>query len=354
MEIRSERCNHCDNPPCVTCCPTGASHVSDFGIRCKVTANRCIGCKACIAACPYGARFVHPKGYVDKCTFCDHRVKDGKDPACVSVCPTHCMHFGDLDDPKSSVRHAAAHPQVAHAAARGRNAAAGLLPDVRERAMLELTTTRHNPWHRPEPARLGLGDPALPVRRRHGRRHDDPRGHRDAAHRQGRGHEVVLLDPDAAARLHAAQRRHAGAAARPGAPALRVGRLHHVRADVADVLGLVGPARRLRRAAGIGADPAAGRRGPGSAERVPLLQKALRLHRGASWPDAGAGWGSNIVLRRRCSASTPASCSTRWSRGHSWNTTILPRCSWSPDCRRRQPRCIWPRSSSRAGRRPAA
>ena len=90
MEIRSERCNHCENPPCVHCCPTGASHVSELGIV-KVTAERCIGCKACISACPYGARYVHPKGYVDKCTFCDHRIKDGKDPACVSVCPTHCM-----------------------------------------------------------------------------------------------------------------------------------------------------------------------------------------------------------------------------------------------------------------------
>jgi Fe-S-cluster-containing dehydrogenase component len=69
----------------------------------QVTANKCIGCKACISACPYGARFVHPEGYVDKCTFCAHRVKEGKDPACVSVCPTHCMSFGDLDDPKSTV-----------------------------------------------------------------------------------------------------------------------------------------------------------------------------------------------------------------------------------------------------------
>ncbi len=102
LEIRSERCNHCDNPPCVYCCPTGASHVSNGGIV-KVNPSRCIGCKACVSACPYGARFVHPDGYADKCTFCDHRVKEGKDPACVSVCPTRCMTFGDLDDPKSAV-----------------------------------------------------------------------------------------------------------------------------------------------------------------------------------------------------------------------------------------------------------
>ena len=103
MEIRSERCNHCDNPPCVKCCPTGASHVEEFGKVVLVDHNRCIGCKACISSCPYGARFVHPEGYADKCTFCIHRVKDGKDPACVSVCPTRCMTFGDLDDPNSGV-----------------------------------------------------------------------------------------------------------------------------------------------------------------------------------------------------------------------------------------------------------
>ncbi len=104
MEIRSERCNHCDAPPCVWCCPTGASHVSSFGQTVQITANKCIGCKACLAACPYDARFIHPDGYADKCTFCTHRVREGLDPACVSVCPTHCMYFGDLDDPNSEVR----------------------------------------------------------------------------------------------------------------------------------------------------------------------------------------------------------------------------------------------------------
>jgi len=103
VEIRSERCNHCSDAPCVTCCPTGASHHSDLGGIVLVTPNECIGCKACIESCPYGARFVNPEGYVEKCTFCIHRVKEGKDPACVSVCPTHCMYFGDLDDPNSEV-----------------------------------------------------------------------------------------------------------------------------------------------------------------------------------------------------------------------------------------------------------
>ncbi len=103
VEIRSERCNHCSDAPCVTCCPTGASHHSEFGGVVLVTHNECIGCKACIESCPYGARYVHPEGYVDKCTFCIHRVKEGKDPACVSVCPTHCMYFGDIDNPNSEV-----------------------------------------------------------------------------------------------------------------------------------------------------------------------------------------------------------------------------------------------------------
>ena len=102
MEIRSERCNHCEKSPCVGACPTGASHVNEGGTV-LVSRNKCTGCKACIAACPYDARYVHPDGYVDKCTFCLHRVQEGKDPACVEVCPTFCMTFGDLNDPDSEV-----------------------------------------------------------------------------------------------------------------------------------------------------------------------------------------------------------------------------------------------------------
>ena len=84
------------------CCPTGASFVETGGVV-LVKHDLCTGCKACIASCPYDARYVHPEGYVDKCTFCFHRVREGLKPACVSVCPTHCMHFGDLDDPDSDV-----------------------------------------------------------------------------------------------------------------------------------------------------------------------------------------------------------------------------------------------------------
>jgi Fe-S-cluster-containing dehydrogenase component len=103
LEIRSERCNHCEAPPCVACCPTGASHVADFGRLVAIDRELCIGCKACLASCPYGARFIHPDGYADKCTFCRHRVERGLAPACVAVCPTRAMSFGDLDDPGSEV-----------------------------------------------------------------------------------------------------------------------------------------------------------------------------------------------------------------------------------------------------------
>jgi Fe-S-cluster-containing dehydrogenase component len=103
MEIRSERCNHCEDAPCVSVCPTGASHYGPGGTV-QVTESKCTGCKACIAACPYDARLImHPKGYIDKCTFCHHRVEQGLDPACVSSCPTRCMHFGVLDNPATAV-----------------------------------------------------------------------------------------------------------------------------------------------------------------------------------------------------------------------------------------------------------
>lgn len=101
-ENRSERCNHCTNAPCVGVCPTGASHIAEGGVV-LVTADKCTGCKACMAACPYDARYVTPDGYVDKCTFCLHRVQRGEEPACVAVCPTHTLHFGDLNDADSCV-----------------------------------------------------------------------------------------------------------------------------------------------------------------------------------------------------------------------------------------------------------
>lgn len=102
IEFKSQRCNHCENAPCVYVCPTGASHYEEGGIV-KVTEHKCIGCGACIQSCPYNARYNHPEGYVDKCTFCSGRVKEGLSTACASVCPARCIWFGDLSDPQSYV-----------------------------------------------------------------------------------------------------------------------------------------------------------------------------------------------------------------------------------------------------------
>jgi Fe-S-cluster-containing dehydrogenase component len=102
MELRSELCNHCDNPPCAYNCPTGASYKAANGTV-QIKRNKCVGCKACVAACPYNARYIDPAGFADKCTFCEHRIKQGKEPACVATCIGRSRIFGDLDDPNMEV-----------------------------------------------------------------------------------------------------------------------------------------------------------------------------------------------------------------------------------------------------------
>jgi len=88
-------CNQCANPPCVQVCPTGATFKTDDGVV-LVDSEYCIGCEYCIQACPYGARFLHPKTRTtEKCTFCYHRIIKGMVPACVEVCPTQTRVFGD-------------------------------------------------------------------------------------------------------------------------------------------------------------------------------------------------------------------------------------------------------------------
>ena len=102
LEIRSERCNHCEDAPCVTNCPAGASYHRDDGTV-QIDRDLCTGCRACMAACPYEARYVHPDGYVDKCTLCVHRLDAGGPTACEEVCPTSAIVTGDLDDERSRV-----------------------------------------------------------------------------------------------------------------------------------------------------------------------------------------------------------------------------------------------------------
>ncbi len=106
-EFRLEQCYHCENAPCVSVCPTGATYKTAEGLV-LVDATKCTGCKACVTACPYGMRYVTPDGYVDKCTFCQHRVTQGQVPACVETCPSQARSFGDLDNPESAVSKAIA------------------------------------------------------------------------------------------------------------------------------------------------------------------------------------------------------------------------------------------------------
>ncbi|MCA9649351.1 MAG: polysulfide reductase NrfD [Myxococcales bacterium] len=97
------RCNHCDNPPCVRICPVTAMYQRDDGIV-EFDKHACIGCKACMQACPYDAIHIDPdSGTASKCHYCSHRVDIGLEPACAVVCPTHAIIAGDLDDPSSEI-----------------------------------------------------------------------------------------------------------------------------------------------------------------------------------------------------------------------------------------------------------
>ncbi|MGI8752401.1 MAG: 4Fe-4S dicluster domain-containing protein [Acidimicrobiales bacterium] len=97
------RCNQCEDAPCVTACPTRAMYKRPDGVV-DFDKSICIGCKACIAACPYDAIFINPEDHsAEKCNFCAHRLDIGLEPACVTVCPTEAILVGDLNDPTSKV-----------------------------------------------------------------------------------------------------------------------------------------------------------------------------------------------------------------------------------------------------------
>lgn len=103
LSFLSGRCQHCDEPACVDACPTGAAYKRDDGIV-LVDHDTCTGCEFCTDVCPYDARFRDPvNGMISKCTFCQPRVDAGEEPACVSVCWTRALTFGDINDPYSEV-----------------------------------------------------------------------------------------------------------------------------------------------------------------------------------------------------------------------------------------------------------
>ena len=93
------RCNHCDDAPCITICPTGALFRASNGVV-DFDDSRCIGCKGCMNACPYDALYISPEtGTAHKCNFCQHKLAVGMEPACVTVCPTRAITVVDHDDP---------------------------------------------------------------------------------------------------------------------------------------------------------------------------------------------------------------------------------------------------------------
>ena len=97
------QCMRCENAPCQQVCPTHATYTTDSGVV-LVDEEKCIGCKYCMAACPYGARIVQEKtGVVEKCRFCWDGEKPGNPPACVGTCISGARIFGDLDDPDSDI-----------------------------------------------------------------------------------------------------------------------------------------------------------------------------------------------------------------------------------------------------------
>jgi molybdopterin-containing oxidoreductase family iron-sulfur binding subunit len=128
------QCHHCRNSPCTKVCPVKATWREPDGIV-VIDYDRCVGCRCCMAACPYGARHfnwgeptiaaaeVHPdthylgnrprpKGVVEKCTFCIQRVRNGRYPACVEICPVGARKFGNLLDPTSEIRYVMEHKRV--------------------------------------------------------------------------------------------------------------------------------------------------------------------------------------------------------------------------------------------------
>ena len=106
------RCNHCDDAPCVTICPTVALYRRSDGVV-DFDGARCIGCKSCMQACPYDALYIDPStNTAAKCNYCAHRLEVGLEPACVIVCPEQAIIAGDLDTPSTKIARLVAREQV--------------------------------------------------------------------------------------------------------------------------------------------------------------------------------------------------------------------------------------------------
>ncbi len=97
----SMSCNHCEDPKCVTNCPTGASYKSAEDGRVAIDQSKCIGCQYCVWSCPYEARVYHKdSGTVGKCDMCADLIQKGEKPACVDACFMRALHFGEIEELK--------------------------------------------------------------------------------------------------------------------------------------------------------------------------------------------------------------------------------------------------------------
>ena len=97
-------CNHCERAICTTVCPVKATYKRPEDGIVMINPHRCIGCRYCMAACPYNVRFISPRyNIVEKCDFCQKLIDQGQTPACVAACPTGAMVFGDLNDPNAEI-----------------------------------------------------------------------------------------------------------------------------------------------------------------------------------------------------------------------------------------------------------
>ncbi len=162
------RCNHCDDAPCVSICPTTALFRRDDGIV-DFDDSSCIGCKSCMNACPYDAIYINPETQTaHKCNFCAHRIEEGLEPSCVIVCPTQSIFAGDIEDPTSGISvMLSRHPTKVRSPEQGtrphvfyKGAEEAALDPLRTRiaadGMIWADTTKHHPTLAVEPS--GHGD----------------------------------------------------------------------------------------------------------------------------------------------------------------------------------------------------
>ena len=277
-------CNQCDEAPCAKICPTNALFKRRDGIV-DLHGDSCIGCRACMVACPYDQLFIDPNTHTaEKCNFCANRVENELLPACVSVCPTECRIFGDLDDPSSEVAQIAAREMTRGAQAGEGHDPEGLLHRRRRRVIMPEIATRPFMYKEGQVLLRPLGSPDA-----------DPSRPGDAARR------LRHAAQEAVGRRHGALPADQGHRHRHDAASSLL--LPFVSATPSPLTTIVGPAISLVFLL-ITA---------GAARRRPRSARALLLHPhppelgivdgvGRILPDRAGAADDAVARRRRCSA----------------------------------------------------